>query len=150
MNYQQQRAEAFRDLLGRLGRETGLPSVTAAELVERAAASPVLAALFTGDPTVSPESWDVAVVLPELLAACAGVAGCVLDPQQSARAAPGFGVGKLPALIVLRHGEYVGTIEGMRDWQPFVEQLRGLATARPRPVPVAGIYTATQDCARPP
>ena len=82
MNYQQQRADAFSDLLRRLGREAGLPSVTAAELGARAAASPLLAVLFTGDPTVSPESWDVAVVLPELLAACAGIAGCVLDPQQ--------------------------------------------------------------------
>jgi hydrogenase-1 operon protein HyaE len=149
MNYQQQRADAFRDLLGRLGREAGLPSVTATELGERAAASPVLVALFTGDPTVSPESWDVAVVLPELLAACAGVAGCVLDPRQSASAATRFGVGKLPALVVLRHGEYLGAIEGMRDWQPFVEQLRRLSAAAPRPIPVAGIYTATHDSARP-
>jgi hydrogenase-1 operon protein HyaE len=148
MNYQQQRAQAFRDLLGRLARDAGLPSVTAAELGKRAPASPLLAVLFTGDPTVSPESWDVAVVLPELLAACAGLAGCVLDPQQSASAAASFGVGKLPALVVLRHGEYLGAIEGMRDWQPFVEQLRRLSTAAPQPVPVAGIYAAGQGSAR--
>lgn len=149
MNYQEQRAVAFRGLLERLGREAGLPSVAAAELVERAVATPVLAALFTGDPTVSPESWDVVVVLPELLAACAGVEGCVLDPGESALAATSFGVGKLPALVVLRHGEYLGVIEGMRDWQPFVDELRRLAVAPPRPMPVAGIYTATQVTARP-
>jgi hydrogenase-1 operon protein HyaE len=149
VNYQQQRADAFSDLLRRLGREADLPSVTAAELGARSAASPLLAVLFTGDPTVSPESWDVAVVLPELLAACAGIAGCVLDPQQSASAATNFGVGKLPALVVLRHGEYLGVVEGMRDWQPFVEQLRRFAAAAPRPIPVAGIYTATRERARP-
>ncbi len=149
MNYQEQRAAAFRGLLDRLGREAGLPCVSAAELADRAAATPLLAALFTGDPTVSPESWDVAVVLPELLAACEGVAGCALDPQQSARAATSFGVGKLPALVVLRHGAYLGAIEGMRDWQPFVAELRRLSAAPPRPIPVAGIYTATPDTARP-
>ena len=149
MNYQEQRADAFRGVLERLGREAALPSVTAAELGDRAAATPLLAALFTGDPTISPESWDVAVVLPELLAACDGVAGCALDPEQSALAATRYGVGKLPALVVLRHGEYLGTIEGMRDWAPFVAELRRLAVAPPRPVPVAGIYTATRDSARP-
>src|SRR5512143_3200465 len=50
MNYQEQRAVAFRGLLERLDREAGLPSIAAAELVERAVATPVLAALFTGDP----------------------------------------------------------------------------------------------------
>jgi len=149
MNYQEQRSAAFRGVLERLGREAGLPSVTAAELGARAAATPLLAALFTGDPTVSPESWDVAVVLPELLSACAGVSGCVLSPAESALAAAQFGVGKLPALVVLRHGAYLGTIEGMRDWQPFVAELRRLAAAAPRPTPVAGIYTATPAHARP-
>jgi hydrogenase-1 operon protein HyaE len=148
MNYQEQRAAAFRVLLERLGRDAGVPSVAAAELGDHAAATPVLAALFTGDPTVSPESWDVAAVLPELLATCAGVSGCVLDPEQSARAAKSFGVGKLPALVVLRHGAYLGVLEGMRDWQPFVDDLRRLLAAPAQPIPVAGVYAANAS-ARP-
>lgn len=148
MNYQEQRAVAFRGLLERLGREAGLANVTAAALGELAAATPLLAALFTGDPTVSPESWDVTVVLPELLAGCAGVTGCVLDPAESALAAKRYGVGKLPALVVLRDGAYLGAIEGMRDWQPFVADFKRLLDAPVQPVPVAGIY-ATQPSARP-
>jgi hydrogenase-1 operon protein HyaE len=149
MNYQQQRAAAFDGLLERLEREAGLPRVKGLELEVRAAATPVLAALFTGDPTHSPESWDVCVVLPELLSLCDGVSGCVLNPAESALAAPWYGVGKLPALVVLRHGEYLGVLEGMRDWQPFVDDFRRLTVASPRPIPVAGIYTATPDSARP-
>jgi hydrogenase-1 operon protein HyaE len=149
MNYQQQRAAAFQTLLERLAREADLPSVTAMELAGRAATAPALAALFTGDPTQSPESWDVCVVLPEMLAECSGVSGCVLDPAESALAAAAYGVGKLPALVVLRNGEYVGVLEGMRDWQPFVDELKRLAIAPPQPIPVAGIYTATPDSARP-
>ncbi len=149
MNYQQQRAAAFDGLLERLEREAGLPRVKGLELEARAAATPLLAVLFTGDPTQSPESWDVCVVLPEMLTLCDGVSGCVLNPAESALMASTYGVGKLPALVVLRHGEYLGVLEGMRDWQPFVEDLRRLTVAAPRPVPVAGIYTATPVSARP-
>ena len=148
MNYEEQRAAAFRELLERLGREAGLPSVAAGELAGRAAATPTLAVLFTGDPTQSPESWDVCVVLPELLALCPGVTGCVLDPVQSALAAPAYGVGKLPALVLLRDGEYRGALEGMRDWQPFVDDLRRLVAAPPRPIPVAGVYSVARDSVR--
>jgi len=149
MSYQQQRAAAFRELLARLAREADLPSVEAAGLAARAAATPALAVLFTGDPTLSPESWDVCVVLPEMLEHCPGVSGCVLDPVQSALAAPAYGVGKLPALVLLRGGDYAGVLEGMRDWQPFVDELRRLAVAPPRPIPVAGVYIATPDAGRP-
>jgi hydrogenase-1 operon protein HyaE len=149
MNYQQQRAAEFQGLLERLAREENLPSVKADDLPALAAAAATLAVLFTGDPTQSPESWDVCVVLPEMLEQCAGAQGCVLNPAESALMASAFGVGKLPALVVLRHGEYVGVLEGMRDWQPFVDDLRRLLVAPPRPVPVAGIYTATPVSARP-
>jgi hydrogenase-1 operon protein HyaE len=142
MNYQEQRAVAFRALLERLDREAVLPSIGAAQLASHAAATPLLAVLFTGDPTMSPESWDVAVVLPELLAACSGVRGCVLDPAQSASAAERYGVGKLPAVVVLRDGTYLGVIEGMRDWQPFVADLQRLVAAPVQPIPVAGVYAA--------
>ncbi|MBS0395174.1 MAG: creatininase family protein [Proteobacteria bacterium] len=87
MNYQQQRAVAFRGVLERLEREAQLPTLTAEALAAQVAASPLLAVLFTGDPTVSPESWDVAVVLPELVASCPGLRACILDPAQSALAA---------------------------------------------------------------
>ena len=149
MNYQQQRAADFDALLVRLAAEKRLPRATAMELPARVAAASTLAVLFTADPTVSPESWDVCVVLPEMLAQCPGVTGCVLDPGESARVAAGYGVGKLPAVVVLRGGEYLGVLEGMRDWQPFVDELKRLAGAPPRPVPVAGVYAKTPDSARP-
>ena len=148
MNYAEQRAAAFAALLERLAREAGLPSATGAGLASRAASAPLLAALFTGDPTVNPESWDVCVVLPELLARVPGLAGCILNPDESARAATAYGVGKLPALVVLRDGQYLGVIEGMHDWQPFAAALDRLVSAPPRPVPVAGIYPDTRT-ARP-
>ncbi len=149
MNYPLERAAAFQGLLERLARDAGLPSIMADDLAACAAAAPALAVLFTGDPTQSPESWDVCVVLPEMLQQCTGVSGCVLNPAESALAARAYGVGKLPALVVLRNGEYLGVLEGMRDWQPFVDDLRHLLAASPRPIPVAGIYTTSPMSARP-
>ncbi len=149
MNYQQQRAAAFRGVLERLAREAQVPTLTADALAAQIDAAPLLAVLFTGDPTVSPESWDGAVVLPELVASCPGLRACVLDPAQSALAAGRFGVGKLPALVVLRDGAYLGAIEGMRDWQPFAEDLQALVAASAQPVPVAGVYPAADRNTRP-
>jgi len=148
MNYAQQRAAAFSELLARLASEAGVPTIRAADLAARAAGTDVLAVLHTGEATRSPESWDVCVVLPELLAQCPGVRGAILDPAETALSAPAFGVDKLPALVVLRDGAYVGVIEGMRDWDPFVLELRRLREAPPQPPPVAGHYPAHSSAAR--
>jgi hydrogenase-1 operon protein HyaE len=149
MSYEQERAEAFQALLCRIAAATGIETVTAAELPARAAATRVLAVLHTGEPVQSPESWDVCVVLPELLAACPGVAAVILDPAESTRAAPAFGVDRLPALVVLRDGAYAGVIEGMRDWEPFVAELTRLKAASPQPPPVAGSNPSAPTSARP-
>ena len=145
MSYQEERAAAFRVLLARLARDNGVSTLTAAEIAAKAAATPALAVLFTADPTVSPESWDASVVLPELIASCPGLEGGVLDPDESARAARTFGVGRLPALVLLRNGAYTGAIEGMRDWPYFRDELRRLTTAPPRSVPAAAIHTASRS-----
>lgn len=148
MNYAEQRAHAFAELLARLAREAGVPTVTAAGIDAAAAAPGVLGLLYTGDPGRSPESWDVCVVLPELLAACPGTRAAILDPAESALAAARYGIDKLPALVVLRDGEYIGAIEGMRDWEPFVVALRVLREAPSQPPPVAGRYPAHSPAAR--
>lgn len=148
MSYEAQRAAAFRDLLERLTRESGIPTITAAEVPARAAGVPTLALLFTGEATRSPESWDVCVVLPELLRCCPGLSACVLDPAQSRLAATAYGVDKLPALVTLRAGAYTGVIEGMRDWDVFVHDLRRLMVAPPQPPPVSGVYPSSSATAR--
>ena len=148
-SYELERATAFRALIERLGAESGIPAVTAAELASCAARTPLLAVLFTGDPTRSPESWDACVVLPELLRACrladegTAVAAVILDPAASRDAAPAYGVDRLPALVVLRDGEYTGVIEGMQDWPRYLAELGRLAVAPARRPPVSGVYTVS-------
>lgn len=149
MNYEQQRREAFAALLAGPLARAGIAAIAASELAAYAGRVELLAVLFTGDPTRTPESWDVCVVLPELVASCTGLTAVVLDPEQSGLAGARFGIDKLPALVVLRRGEYVGVIEGMRDWLPFVAELSLLRTADARPPPVAGVYSESVAAARP-
>lgn len=147
MNYAEQRAAAFAELLARLAREAGIPTLIAAG-IDAAAGSGMLGLLYTGDPGRSPESWDVCVVLPELLANVPGMRAAILDPAQSAEAAERYGIDKLPALVVLRDGEYIGVIEGMRDWDVYMVALNVLSKAPSQTPPVAGRYPAHSPAAR--
>jgi hydrogenase-1 operon protein HyaE len=148
-NPEAERYRAFVALLGRLSAERGIPMLAAGAVEAEAARRPLLAALFTGDPTRVPESWDVAVILPELMRACRGFAGATLDPVQSRVAAARFGVDKFPALVVLRHGEYTGVIEGMRDWLPFCAELARLGSAPACEPPRPLVDLAVDPLARP-
>ena len=148
MNYAEQRAIAFEALLSRLAAESGILRPGAAMLAALAKDHDLLAVLYTGEPARSPESWDVCVVLPDLLGGFPGVAGAILDPAESALASARFGVDKLPALVLLRRGEYVGVVEGMRDWRPFVDEFGALLRSPIQPPPVAGQYPAQRVATR--
>jgi hydrogenase-1 operon protein HyaE len=139
MNYAEQRAAAFEALLTRLATDSGVLRLAADQIDAEAAQHARLALLYTADPARSPESWDACVVLPELLAGAGfPLRGAILDPVQSDLAAARFGIDKRPALVILREGQYVGVIEGMQDWMPFMTTLRYLCEAPAIAPPVAG------------
>ena len=82
-------------------------------------------ALLTDEPDTAPESWDVAVIFPELIAATGvNLRAAVLRPESSKLVQTRFGLGRLPVLLFLRDGGYVGAIEGIRDWSEFVAECR--------------------------
>lgn len=141
-----ERERALQGLLARLAAEQGIPRIAAAELDAHAAAEPCLAVLLTA--AKSPESWDVAVVLPEVIRACDGVRAVALEPADSAQLAARYGIDKYPSLVVLREGRYTGVIEGMQDWEPFCTELARLAVAEPRRPPSLRIPIVTEAAAR--
>jgi hydrogenase-1 operon protein HyaE len=149
MSYEAEREAAMAALLGRLATEVSIPTLRADEVAAHAASQPLLALLFNGDPTRAPESWDVCVVLPELVRTVPGLRAATLSPAESRKLAPAFGVDKFPSLVVLKHGEYTGVIEGMRDWLPFCAELAQLAAAPARTPPGIGIPVVTDSSARP-
>ena len=140
------RERALQGLLARLAAEQGIPTIAAGDVEARAAGEPCLALLLTA--AKSPESWDVGVVLPEVLRTCGGVRAVALEPAESAKLAARYGVDKYPSVVVLREGRYTGVIEGMQDWEPFCTELARLAVAEPRRPPSLRIPIVTESAAR--
>ena len=76
------------------------------------------------------ETPDVAVVLPELLRTLGGgVDGIVAGPDLERRMRERLGGIALPALVVLRGGEPVGSVSRMRDWDEYLKRLSALLAA---------------------
>jgi len=96
--------------------------------------------VFTEDPVVYRETLDLAVIVPELAHAFAGRFRTGVLLQQAARAvAPRYGFRRWPALVLLRDGQYVGAIDGLRDWQDYVDGIGALLEAAPSRPPAIGI-----------
>lgn len=79
---------------------------------------------FTGDATQRPETVDVAVVLPELLAAFRGrLRGAVIarDAEDALKAR--FHVAIVPSLVVTRGDATLGVLPRVRDWAEYLERI---------------------------
>ena len=63
----------------------------------------------------------------------------LLDPATSRALAPRYGFARWPAFVVLKDGRYVGAIDGLRDWDVYVAEMRRLLAAEPTRPPTVGI-----------
>lgn len=99
--------------------------------------------LFAGDPVRFPEALDVAVVLPELQRACAGVGRmfgiAVAVPEYAEALAKKFGSQRWPTLMFFRAGQYVTTVSGMHDWGDYVTRVSQALDAPTSRAPTIGI-----------
>jgi len=103
--------------------------------------------VFSEDPVIYRETLDLAVIVPELAQALAGrFRTGLLLPAAARLLAPRFGFRRWPALVLLRDGQYVGAIDGLRDWPVYVDELSRLLAAEPTRPPTVGIpVTAAGD-----
>lgn len=101
--------------------------------------------LFTEEPDRVAESWDLAVIFPDLLKAAGNCprAG-VLRPAHSGALLARFGIKRLPAMLFLRDGAYVGAIEGLLDWSEFVARTVAMLQAPVSRPPTVGISIAVE------
>ena len=100
--------------------------------------------VFTEDPVVYRETLDLAVIVPELTAAMPGrFRTGVLLPVPARAIASRYGFRRWPALVLLKDGHYVGTIDGLRDWQVYLDELAALLAAEPVRPPSIGIAVTT-------
>jgi hydrogenase-1 operon protein HyaE len=91
------------------------------------------------NPAQRPEFFDLAVVLPEVLGQfAAGTFRVAFTcPPMSAAIVKRFGVLRHPALVFLRDGRYVGSIEGLRNWQDYLQSFAQLRDQAPQPAPIS-------------
>jgi hydrogenase-1 operon protein HyaE len=107
--------------------------------------------VFTEDPKRYKETLDLAVIAPELAKAFAGRfrTGALL-PDAARKLAPRYGFARWPALVLLKDGRYVGAIDGLRNWDEYVEEMQQLLAAEPGRAPSVGIAvkrdTAADSC----
>jgi len=96
--------------------------------------------LLTEEPDTAPESWDMAVIFPELLAATSvNLRAALLRPENAKVLQTRFGLGRLPSLLFVRDGGYVGAIEGLHDWNEFVNDCNEMLQRPVSRAPSVGI-----------
>ena len=101
--------------------------------------------MFTEDPVLYRETLDLAVIVPELAKALPGRFRTGLLLPAAARAvAPRYGFRRWPALVLLKGGRYVGAIDGLREWQVYLEELARLLESEPTRPPSVGIAVAAE------
>lgn len=79
---------------------------------------------FTGDPATHRETGDVAVVLPELLAAFRGRLHAAVVARTAEKALERrFHVAVLPSLVVTRGAEVIGVLPRVCDWADYTARI---------------------------
>lgn len=79
---------------------------------------------FAEDPKRIPETWDVAVVLPDIVRLSPRpLRVALLDPVVARSAASSYGVVMWPSLVFTRAGQILGRIERMRDWDEYMRRI---------------------------
>ncbi len=99
-----------------------------------------MALFLTEDPKRYPETNDVAVVLPELIAAHNGAFRvAVVDRELEKRLQESYQITIWPSLVFLRDGRYLGTIAKMRDWSEYMTLIAGILQRQPTRNPGIGV-----------
>ena len=101
---------------------------------------------FPGDAKTVKDATDVAVVLPELVAAFEGQLrpGVVTDVFGDGVALRRqYGFTEFPSLVFVRSGSYVGTIMRIQDWGDYLGRIDQLFVAAPRRPPGFSIPVVT-------
>jgi hydrogenase-1 operon protein HyaE len=127
-------------LLVRLVKETGADTLSPESFDDWACRPGVAMAVFAEDPERFKETLDLAVVVPELHIAggrCFRVG--LLPPAASRAIAPRYGFARWPAFVMLRDGQYLGAVDGIRDWDVYTAELVRLLAAAPSRPPTVGI-----------
>lgn len=105
--------------------------------------------VLAGDAERLAESDDVAVIVPELAKAFAGILTVVVATRDSERALQRrFRFQAFPALVFLRDGQYLGAMTRVHDWADYLREIPdilGRQPSDPPPFKLPGARIAAHD-----
>ena len=137
-------ATGLHPLLEQLVSRHGFTAVDADSIDDFIHAAGHAMLVFTEDPVRYKETLDLAVIAPEVARAFAGCFRlAALLPADARKVAPRYGFARWPALVVLKDGHYVGAIDGLRNWNEYIEETQRLLAAEPTRAPSIGIAVKT-------
>ena len=87
---------------------------------------------FTEDIKRFPETNDVAVVLPELLAVFPDLKAAVISRNDEKKLQSLYGFRAWPALVFMRGEQYLDAITGIQDWSEYLSQIKNILTSEPK------------------
>lgn len=125
-------------LIGRLHEELGYAEIDQDNHDDFVADPGMNVLFFPGDPDIVRDATDVAVVLPELVAAFNDRFRVGVVPGQRGAAAAlqkRYGFKTYPSLVFIRGGDYVGTISRIQNWTDYLTEIAELLNAPPRRAP---------------
>lgn len=139
-------------LIRRLVEDFGYPLLSAEDVDVFIDAPEVTVLFFTEDPSRTPESADVAVILPELQARFGNSLRVgVIDRAAERELQKRFAFPAWPSLVFHREGGYLGAISRVQEWGVYLERIAELMrapVARPPTIgiPVRGIAPLESGC----
>jgi hydrogenase-1 operon protein HyaE len=102
--------------------------------------------LFIEDPGRFKETLDLVVIVPELARAFPGRFQVgVLLPDAAREVAVRYGFRRWPAFVILADGQYVGAVDGLRNWDEYLAEVSRLLDAAPTRPPTIGIAVKGGD-----
>ncbi len=126
----------FSGLLTSIIEREGIEVVDEEGLDQQAKETVFSMVFFPGDAERLAESNDVAVILPELNKALQGaVTPFVVDRSSERDLQRRYRFNSFPSLVFLRHGEYLGVIQGVKDWNEYLNEITGILTREPTDPP---------------
>ncbi|MCB1518966.1 MAG: hydrogenase-1 expression HyaE [Hyphomicrobiaceae bacterium] len=126
----------FSPLLSSLIEQHGYPVIGEADLAAFANARDHCVLFFAGDADRLMESNDLAVILPELIKASAGVLAPIIVSRDAERMLQRkYRFSAFPALVFLRRGEYLGAISRVRDWAEYMREIPEILARAPSEPP---------------
>lgn len=93
--------------------------------------TPGLALLFlVDDPVKFKETLDMTVIAPEIIKMFDGAltGAAFSDPTDGRKIAGELGIYRLPSVVVFRYGESMGSIDGLKSWKEYEDELVKILT----------------------